>query len=366
MNEIHFPTLSPQQMQRMLEPPSGKMRVVIDSDAKNEIDDQWALAWALASQDQLEIEGVYAAPFSFHHHRSPLLAAYEQLDQEDTATEKVFYAGSYTEWARRLKAIGRDPYALPFPDTAEGMEMSYREIEKVFALMGESTTGKLFRGSTRYLKTTGVAERSAATDHLIERAFAADDRPLFVVAIGSATTVANALLLEPAIVEKIVIVWTAAFPSFCHQCNRLSLNLVQDLQASQLLFECGAPLVYLPGFYIGEQLSISLPEIERWVQGQSAIGDYLHEIYVANPIRYQRGIDDLFGRSWVMWDLINIAWLLDPAWVPSEIVPTPILGDDMYWQHAEGRHPMREAISVNRDAIFRDIFSKLRTSAETT
>ncbi len=43
--------------------------------------------------------------------------------------------------------------------------------------------------------------------------------------------------------------------------------------ASRLLFECGVPVVYHPGFYVGAQLKISLPEMEAWVRGRGAIGD---------------------------------------------------------------------------------------------
>ena len=59
-----FPTIPEDRMRRMLEPPGGPVRVVIDTDTFNEIDDQFALAWAFLSQDVLEIEGVYAAPYS--------------------------------------------------------------------------------------------------------------------------------------------------------------------------------------------------------------------------------------------------------------------------------------------------------------
>ena len=44
--------------------PPGKIRLVIDSDAKNEIDDQFAISWALRSPERFQVEAVYAAPFS--------------------------------------------------------------------------------------------------------------------------------------------------------------------------------------------------------------------------------------------------------------------------------------------------------------
>ena len=36
--------------------------VVIDTDAYNEVDDQFAIAWALRSPERVNVEAVYAAP----------------------------------------------------------------------------------------------------------------------------------------------------------------------------------------------------------------------------------------------------------------------------------------------------------------
>ena len=45
--------------------PTGKIRLVIDTDAKNEVDDQFAIAWALRSPERFQVEAVYAAPFPY-------------------------------------------------------------------------------------------------------------------------------------------------------------------------------------------------------------------------------------------------------------------------------------------------------------
>ncbi len=357
---IQFPELSEEKMKQMLALPSGKLRVVIDTDTHNEIDDQYALAWALLSQDRLEIEGVYAAPYSFAHHQAPLLEAYQQVTSGIVGEGKaVTIVGSYHNWAQNLINAGTLPKDIPFVSPAEGMELSFEEICKVFSLMDEESTGKVFRGTPGYLSSQDTPVRSEAVDHLIERAMVDDERPLYVIGIGAATNIAAAILTEPRIIERIVVVWTSAYPTFSNLSNHASLNFMQDLMASRLLFDCGVPHVYLPGFYLGAQLTLTLPDMETWVKGKGKIGDYLHHLYTNNPIHYQRGITDLFGRSWVMWDLINFAWLLNPEWVPSQLVSTPKVDDEMYWVKDNGRHLMREATGINRDAIFRDFFTKL-------
>ena len=54
-----------ERIKHRLSPPPGKIKLVIDSDAGNEVDDQFAIAWALCSPKRFDIEAVYAAPFSF-------------------------------------------------------------------------------------------------------------------------------------------------------------------------------------------------------------------------------------------------------------------------------------------------------------
>ena len=45
-------------------PPKGeRIRLLVDSDAKNEIDDQWAIALAILSPERFDIEGFVGATF---------------------------------------------------------------------------------------------------------------------------------------------------------------------------------------------------------------------------------------------------------------------------------------------------------------
>jgi inosine-uridine nucleoside N-ribohydrolase len=311
--------------QARLAPPAGRVRLVIDTDAANEIDDPFAIAWALRCPQRLDVAAVYAAPYSFAHRRAEMaVQEHAQFDPPEV-----------------------------------GMARSHAAITEVFDRLGLDASGRVFRGSTRYLGSLSGPERSEAVDHLISLALAQPrHQPLYVAAIGCATNIANALLLEPRIAERIVVVWTSGYPSHAPQVND-SFNLEQDLTASQWLLDSGVPHVYLPGFHVGAQLRLSLPEMERWVAGRGAIGEHLFHLYTHNPLWPLLGITDFEAHSWVIWDLICIAWLLDPAWVPSTLVRTPLLGADRRWIADASRHPMREAYAVQRDAIFRAFFASL-------
>jgi purine nucleosidase len=313
-----------------LQSPGARVSIVIDTDAANEIDDQFALAWALKRADRLDIRGIYATPFSFAHRR----AMYPQASHD----------------------------APPFNSPARGMERSFEEILRVQELLAVQHPAPVFRGSPAYLTSLDHPIASDATEHLIATALGMPpDEPLYVVALGCATNVASAMLLAPEILQKIVVVWTSAYPSHAPHINQ-SFNLEQDILASQWLYDSGVPLVYLPGYHVGAQLRLSLAEAERFVAPHGAIGAYLHALFADNPLWTITGRPQSASHSWVIWDLINIAWLLHPEWVPSHIVPTPVLGTDLHWHDRTNAHPMREAFGVQRDAIFNDLFACLAAS----
>lgn len=357
-----FPKLSDAEMEARLAHPGGSPRLIIDTDAANEIDDQFAVAWALLSPDQLRVEGVTAVPFSFRHHRDAIIESVRLLREGGSLEDAS--VGSLRGWAERVVAAGRRAEDIKFVDPDEGEDLSYQEILRVFEKCRIPSDGKAFHGSPGYLTSLEEPIVSDSTDFIIERARAGGDEPLYICAMGAVTNVASALLLAPEIVRNIVVIWTSAYPSYTPHCNRPSLNLVQDPLASSLIFDCGVPHVYLPGYHVGAQLKMSLPEMERFVDGKGAIGSYLHHLYTHNPLHEMFAMTDTHERSWVLWDLIDIAWLLDPEWVPTMLNRSPVLDDDLYWQHPEGRHLMREAYDVNRDAIMIDLYRKLETAAD--
>ena len=57
-----FPKLSKEILLNNLSLPSGKNKMILDTDTANEIDDQFALAWTLLSKDKIDLLGVTAEP----------------------------------------------------------------------------------------------------------------------------------------------------------------------------------------------------------------------------------------------------------------------------------------------------------------
>ena len=108
-------------------------------------------------------------------------------------------------------------------------------------------------------------------------------------------------------------------------------------------------------------LRTTIPELEEHLRGHSRLGDYLYGQFLQYfAVRMNRqGRNEGFPWSKVIWDISAVAWLNNPEWVPSQIAPSPVLTDDMHWESAAGRHNIRVATNVDRDAVFNDLFSRM-------
>jgi len=293
-----------------MEPPRGKTRIVLDTDAYNEVDDQFALAYALLSPERIEVEAIYATPFVNSRAQTP----------------------------------------------AEGMEGSYDEILRVLERMGRTPAdGFVLRGSERYLTGADDALVSPAAEDIVRRAMEQRDEPLWVVGLGCPTNIAAALKIEPAIVDRIVILWIGG--QQYHSPSATDFNIKQDYWASSALYDCAAAFVNVPGYLVSEQLRTTIWELERYLKGRSPIADYLFETVQGYYLERRRSEDDPWSK--VIWDIATIGFLVNPEWVPTQLAPAPRLNQDMTWTLDDSRLSVRVATRVERDSIYRDMFRKL-------
>jgi hypothetical protein len=91
------------QRLQMLEKPATGSSIVFDTDTYNEIDDQFALVYALLSKESFNLEAVYAAPFSNNRADNPtkgMELSYEEilriLDKMNVAHKGFAFKGSKT------------------------------------------------------------------------------------------------------------------------------------------------------------------------------------------------------------------------------------------------------------------------------
>jgi inosine-uridine nucleoside N-ribohydrolase len=306
---MSFPILADAARLSLLAPPRAPARMVLDTDTFNEIDDQFALVYALLSPENVRVEAIYAAPF--HNHRSD--------------------------------------------GPGHGMDLSHDEILRLLGRMGRPAEGLVFRGVSDFVGEAKRPQEGDAVDDLIVRARAsAPDDPLYVVAIAAISNVASALLKAPDIIDRIVVVWLGG-----HALNwpdTQEFNLRQDVGGAQVLFDSGVPLVLVPCMGVTSHLHSTVPEIGRYVEPCGAIGAFLAQ-------RFREFTDDHVGWSKPIWDMAAVAWLLNPEWTPSMVVPAPIVTRDVTWSIDCRRTPIRYVYYVDRDPIMKDFFAKLAAFA---
>lgn len=300
-----------EQLIKNLSVPVGKADVVLDTDAYNEIDDQFAIAYLFRSKDKLNTKAIYAAPFS------------------------------------NSKSVG----------PKDGMEKSYDEIFKILSLLNEEA--EVFKGSEKYLDDEKTPVISPAAKDLAERAKKySPDKPLYVVAIGAITNVASAILIAPEIKENIVVVWLGGHA--LHYRHTEEFNMCQDIAAARVVMKSGVAFVQLPCTGVVSNFTISKPELEFWLKGKNKLADYLAENTIKEAESYAH------GTAWTrtIWDVTAVAWLLNDCdcFMESRIIDTPVPTYDNLYAASYNGCPMRYVYNINRDALMTDLIKKLTES----
>jgi inosine-uridine nucleoside N-ribohydrolase len=282
---------------------------VLDTDTYNEIDDQFALAFLIKSEEKLNLKGIYAAPFFNQNSSGP----------------------------------------------GDGMEKSYNEIFNILTLMKREDLKPLVkRGSTTYLPSETEAVDSEAARSLADLAMKySEDKPLYVLTIGAITNVASAILLKPEIVNRIVIVWLGG--NALDWPDTKEFNMYQDVAAARIIFGCGAAVVQLPCMGVVSSFAANGPELEQWLRGKNELCDYLVD-YTTKSALKDGGLP-----NWtrVIWDVTTVGWLLDGDFMLDRLEHSPIPQYDHHYSFDHTRHLYRYVYHINRDKLFKALFETL-------
>ncbi len=241
--------------------PAGVRRdIVIDTDAANETDDQFAVAWALMNPDSFRIRGIYAAPY------------------------------------RHMQVAGE----------GEGMFNSYWELRRLAALFPELDLPVLM-GASRFL-TEGGAAANPASLHLVElsRSYSREN-PLRVIAIAALTNIAVALALDPTLAERIEVYWLGGQD---YRRSAHEFNLDGDPKASEMVVNSTAlPVCLFPCAGVAETLLLNIGTARERVLPCGAPGRFLY-----NRLRRMVGNERPESASSI-WDLAPFFALSRPEWV---------------------------------------------------
>ena len=300
--------LTTEQRLHMLETPKAPVDLVIDTDAYNEIDDQFAISYALCAPDRVRLLALCAAPFTNARSTGP----------------------------------------------ADGMEKSYQEILRLLALAEKDTPA--YRGSSSYLADEATPVPSPAAQALARLAMEhTAENPLYVAAMGAITNVASALLTQPEIADRMVVVWLGGH-ALDWPDNR-EFNAQQDVAADRVIFSSGVPLVILPCQGVVSAFSTTGPELDYWLRGRNRLCDYLVKQTVDEVNTYAK------GKVWsrVIWDVTTVGWIMnwEGRFMADKLIPTPIPQYDHHYSTDPRRPLCRYVYTIRRDALFADLFARL-------
>jgi len=299
----------------MLKRPAGKVSVVLDTDAYNEVDDQFAIAYLLNSPERIDLQAIYAAPF---YDRERCFCNFKSESAE------------------------------------EGMRKSYEEILTLLRLADrEDMRGNVYPGAGCFMQDNcGPVDSPAARD-LIKRARCySPENPLYVVEIGAPTNIASALCMAPEIARNMVVIWLGGNVLDWPSCREF--NLSQDLAASQVLFSEEVALVQVPCMGMASAFAVTVGELKKYFLKKNPLCDYLAGT-VLNDMADPKG-ERLWSR--ILWDVTPCAWLMGEHLALDREEEKPIPTENTYIRRPGGPK-MRYVYHIHRDALLADLIGKL-------
>ncbi|WP_299531502.1 nucleoside hydrolase [Ulvibacterium sp.] len=285
----------------IIPPNDEKIRTIIVTDAKNEIDDVWAIALAILSPERLQIEGFVGSNFD-HVFGVGKKSISESVSVIKTILDKAGLKGKYPVYA------GSHPMQYQFePSHSEGV------------------------------------------DFIIEKAMeGSKENPLWVIGLGSATDLASAYLKEPKIADRIIFFWHGrtenTWPYRAH-----NYNVKGDMHAARMLFHSPVPLVL---FDTGTNLSAgTMEESKEKVEPFGELGKYLYN--------YRFKSDYWQGTKKGFFDLGDIAVLIDPELGQWEETVCPTITTYMDYNFYKTNGKFLRCKKVDRNGTFKMLYRKL-------
>jgi len=278
--------------------------VILDTDTFNEVDDQYALAYAMRSPDRIKLLAITAAPFFNSRADSP----------------------------------------------ADGMEKSYSEALRIRDFVDPHSVIPVYRGSTAYMRPDQQPIPSEAAEAIV-RLVRESAETVWIVALGAITNIASALQMAPDIAERAVLVWLGGHA--LHWPNNEEFNLYQDVPATQVVFDSKIPFIHIPCNGVCSEFRTTVPELNYYLAGKNELCDYLVDITRA----YNKANKPAWSK--VIWDVTAVAALAAPDTLEMVEIPRPIVTDNASYAFDMGRPHYIYVRRIRRDALYADLFEKL-------
>lgn len=295
----------------------GRIDVIFDTDANNEIDDQHAIAYLLLSDD-----------------------VFNTLGLTTNTTRNGGDIKLQTLEARRVTSLVGHP-ETPIYEGADG------SFEDILPKVGE----KEFDGHV-------------AVDFIIKQARKhSAKKPLTVIAVGKLTNVALALAKKPSVAKRIRLVWLGTnYPKpgeYNFDNDIPAVNYVLD---SKVPFEItpvcggtdiGTAFVKVSREYVHENFTGLGPKVKEPVEGRhggrfACFGDYSVDLFDNVPE---------LVRS--LFDMSAVAIVKNPDWATPRTIPAPVFQNGAWVERPDNARQITLWEHFNRDAIVADFIATL-------
>lgn len=285
--------------------PKEKMiRVIVNTDAKNEADDQYAIVHALLSP-RFDIRGIVAAHFG---------------------TEK----------------------------SPHSMEDSYDEVVKILDLM-EFPKTLAYKGAEGAIPNEKTPVISEGAQLIIDEAMKDSNEPLYVLFLGAITDMASAYLMEPRIANRLTCIWIggAQYPEGGYE-----YNLNNDILAAKVVMNSEIPVWQIPRNVYSQNI-VSLAELEYKVRPCGELGEYLFDQLVEHGFTKFALATTRTGEYWCLGDSPAIGVLLFAHMYSYDWIQAPLITQDMTYAVNRQNRPIRVYREIDNRFIMEDFFAKL-------
>lgn len=299
-----------------------KLRVILDTDANNELDDQHAIAYLLMSGDRFAVDGITV-----------------------NATRNGGDVAEHAAEAERIVQLcDRAPH--------------------IWVYQGANGNFEAIRDHVHEAEFDGAE----AVNYIVAAAHEDRAEPLVLLPVGKLTNIALALEKDPSIAAKVRIVWLGSnYP------EPGEYNQVNDEAALQYLLEHDVPLeiaVVRYGDSSGtDAVRVTLDDMAAHMPGagphsrEPVVGRHGGEFttfgdYAMDLFRHAELYGDPPSRA--LFDMAAVAIVKNPAWATRVEIPAPRL-EDGEW-HERPDNPRRIVIweHFDREAILEDFFATMR------
>lgn len=309
-------------------PVEKQVRVIVSTDAANEVDDAYFILHALLTP-QFDVRGVVAAHFG-----------------------------------------GRQK---------QDMEKSYDECRRLLDVAGFTDKVALLHGAGHRMECDTVGVPSEGSDLIVGEALRDDPRPLYILCGGPLTDVATALLQTPGIAKRLTVVWTGgADPKLVNggwcmaggqQASARDFNLCSDMASVNAVLGSDAALWQIPSNVYGTVRTGSA-ELALKVKPCGRVGQYLWNALMQFNESHRTSRGWPRGEDWTLGDspLVTVLMATHAGTDKFDVVPAPHITEDLKYEIPvpaqevmEGEiHTIRIYRSIDVRMVLEDFFSKLQ------